>query len=113
LAIVAIVTVLGINSVIAADVPAGAKQVLDAVQHDKEFSLSALFQDEESFYYVMDRIAEGTEDWLDVAARLAPGADGHPGEELAHALSLALARAPEEVLSRSFDPIRLSCICRG
>jgi hypothetical protein len=76
-------------------------------------SLARLFEDEESFYYVMDRIAEGKEPWLDVAVRLAPSADAHPGEELASALARALGNAPEAVLSRSFEPITFGFICSG
>ena len=103
------------SSALADSVPAppAASHLLEAVQHGKAVSLDALFRDEKAFYYVMDRIAEGTATWLDVAVHLAPGADAHPGEELANALALALPNAAEAVLTRSFKPISLDDICSG
>lgn len=100
-------------AVAATPVPPRVAQVLEAVRQGKPVSLIALYEDDESFGYVMDRIAEASEKWLDVASRLAPTADAHPGEELANALAFALANAPERILSRSFEPISLEFICRG
>jgi hypothetical protein len=93
--------------------PAGATRVLEATRRGEAVSLASLFEDQDSFYYVMDHIAKGEVAWLDVAARLAPGADAHAGEELTSALALALGRSPEAVLSRSFEPITLKDICGG
>jgi len=99
---------------VASGLPPGAVRVLDAVQRGENVSLVELYErGDNSFFYVMDRIAEGGKVWLDVAARLAPGADGAPGEELANALAVALSNAPAAVLSRLFDSILLDDICRG
>lgn len=63
------------------------------------------------FAVVLDRIAAGDQEWLDLVPLLDPGADGHASESLLEAQSLALAVNPIGVL-RLISPARtVSQIC--
>jgi len=61
-------------------------------------TVSALF-DQNRWDYVADRISAGSSDWVNLAGKLAPGADAGPAEELPISLAFALPRNAPAVLA--------------
>ena len=60
---------------------------------------SAMLNDAEVGDHIFGQICTGDSDWLQVAHGLRSVSDGHFGETLSSALSVALLRSPSEVLA--------------
>jgi hypothetical protein len=81
------------------DYPATPEAIL--AQIDKSSAarvIGELFSHGEYFQKLLDGIESGRADWLDVAARLTPAADGAFGESLFPAIEAAIITNPEKVL---------------
>jgi hypothetical protein len=73
--------------------------------------VASLWRDEDAFSLVLDGIETGTDEWLDVAARLLPGADGSASLSLHYAVAYVLSRRPAAVLARVGRGFDLARIC--
>lgn len=70
-----------------------------------------LFNNYESWEYIMNKIASGDDKWLQVALALRPGTDAHATETLFLALGEALVNKPDKVLSLFSDDFSINNIC--
>lgn len=70
-----------------------------------------LFENKKTWKFIMNKIASGNADWLQVAALLYPGTEARARETLHHALGEALVPKPANVLRLVPKGIRVDNIC--
>lgn len=74
--------------------------------------VQVLNKSESLWQYIRAQIAKGSLQWLYVAARLQPAADGHIGEELTNSVGQALEVEPRNVLTvLSLSAFNIQVVC--
>jgi hypothetical protein len=76
-------------------------------------SVLRLHRDGREWNQVMERIATGQREWIDLAVSLKPGSDVAQGRELQYAMFRALGRNPSYVLDRAQPAYPLAVLCLG
>ena len=70
--------------------------------------------DEKEWLLVTSKIAQGDWRWLQIAARLAPGADADSAESISSAVAMAIPHNPTGVLaitSERYPPLTMANVC--
>ena len=76
-------------------------------------SVLRLRRDRHEWNHVMEHIAMGQREWIDLAVSLKPGSDAAEGRELRNAMFRALRRNPSYVLERAQPEYPLAVLCLG
>jgi hypothetical protein len=94
--------------------PISASEVKDMIRsYGARCLLKKYYNDWESWQKVLQRIASGRREWLEIAVVLKKHADAGMSETLAHAVGEALEHDPELVLTITAEEYPLKNICSG
>lgn len=91
-----------------------ARKLLDEVeQNGARKTVLRLYGDRPAWTGVIEHIASGQGEWIDLALRLKPGSGGASNDELRDAMFRALARNPTYVLTHAQPAYPLATLCSG
>jgi hypothetical protein len=111
------VVVCATAAVAAAAAPAStadAKRLVKAVQaNGARNTVLRLQRDRREWSRVVESIASGKREWIDLAVSLKPGSDIAQGRELQNAMFRALNRNPSYVLQHAQPDFPLAVLCLG
>lgn len=102
-------------SIIAAAHPTAQQLTEQIKQNGPQTVISSLYtNDETEWQFVAGEIGKGDDDWLRVAALLAPGSDADSAETLSEAVGMAIPRNPVGVLgiiTERYTPLSQKVVC--
>jgi len=96
------------------DVPTSARELLDEVEgNGARRTVQRLYENRPVWTGVIENIASGQREWIDLALSLKAGSGGAESSDLRDAMFRALARNPSYVLRHAQPDYPLAVLCLG